>query len=139
MPAIRYRAFGFVCCVTLYDVPDVGDVAYVKHKLKSSSSPTSSPVRFLGFICKGGARKLSWARPGKLIASAVTNGDGVSSEWRELKKDQHVLCVLVQIDTDTFGAFAVVDQDCWPIVRSETAPLLTVVKNPSKGKSAVFR
>lgn len=139
MPAIRYRAYGFVCCVTLYDVPDVGDVAYVKHKLKPSSSPTSSPVRFMGYICKKGARTLSWARPGKLIASAVTNGDGLCSEWRELKKDQHVLAMIVQIDTDTFGAFAVVDQDCWPIVRSETAPLLTLVTTPKKGKIIAMR
>lgn len=139
MPAIRYYAHGFVCAVVLYEVPDVGDTAYVKNKLKLSGSPTWSPVRWQGFICRTGARRLTWGRPAKLIARAVTNGNGISGEWRELKNGEYVRSVVVQIDDSTFAAYALVDKDSWPIVMSETAPLLKIIKTPVKAKVAALR
>lgn len=134
MPAIRFRAHNFVCSIVLYDIPEIGDVVYVKHKLKPSSSPDSSPVRWLGCICSKGARRLSWSRPCKLVASAVTDKDGVSGTWTELNADQYVVGILIQLDESTYGAFAVVGSDYWPIVRSETIPLLRIVRPAQKAK-----
>jgi hypothetical protein len=86
-----------------------------------------SPINWLGFICRAGARRLSWAQRGKLIAASVTNGHILSSEWRDLTKDQYVLCMLVLVADGKYGAFGVVDNDSWPIVISENGPRLTIV------------
>lgn len=137
MPAIRYRAHGFICSVVLFDVPD-GDTAYVKNKLKESGSPTWSPVRWLGFVCQRGANSFSWARRGKLIASAVSNGNGVSGSWKELGAGDYVEAKILQLDESTFGVYAIVDKDLWPIVRSETTPLLTIVRAKQKAKIIGF-
>lgn len=67
-------------------------------------------------------------------ATAITNGDPVADHWRTLNSDEYVVCMIVQISDHKFGAFAVVDRDGWPLVRSDTRPLLTVVAAPAKRK-----
>jgi hypothetical protein len=126
VPSIRYRAHGWVCAVVLHEIPD-GETAYVRNKLISSGSPTWAPVRWLGFICAHGSKAMSWARPGKLNACAVTNGSGLSSEWRELQEDEYVRAIIVQIDDCTFGAYGIVGKDYWPVIMSDTKPLLRLV------------
>jgi hypothetical protein len=138
MPAIRFRAHGWVCNVLLTDVPDIGDTAYVKNKLKVSGSPSWSPVRFLGFVCQKGALSFTWARRGKLIACAVSNGNGVSGEWKELGDQEYVEAKILQLGEATFGAYAIVDKNLWPIVKSETRPLLTIVRDKQTAKIIGF-
>ena len=131
MPAIRFRP-NDVCACVLSNIP--GGMAYLKKSPKARQPLASVPVAWLGFICKAGARMLPSARAGRLIASSITNGDGVCSEWRELASDQYVVCMLLQIgDAHQFGAFGVVDLDGWPIVRNDDAPKLTVV-TPRKAR-----
>ena len=134
MPSIRYRAHGWVCCVPLFEVPD-GETAYVKNKLKQTNLPNWSPVRWMGFVPKPWTRKMSWARPGKLVATSVSNGNGFSGQWRDLDVDEYVVAMLVQIDDETFGVYAVVDDECWPIVRRDGAPRLAIV---TTGKAQIF-
>lgn len=117
----------------LHVIPD-GETAYVRNKLIAAGSPTWAPVRWLGFVCTQGSKSMSWARPGKLNASAVTNGNGFSGEWRQLREDEYVRAIIVQIDDSTFGAYAIVDKDCWPIIMSDTKPLLTLVIPPVERK-----
>lgn len=99
----------------------------MKSNPKLFSPATNSVVEWCGFICAGGARRLSFARKGKLIASSVTNGGVVASQWRDLASDEYCLCMLVLISEGKFGAFGVVDNQGWPIVISEHRPLLKIV------------
>lgn len=133
MPSLTYRAHGFVCSVHLSEIPEPGDTAYVKNKLRQDAQG-DSPVRWLGFICKTGSRALSWAKPGKIVAKAVTNTNIVSGQWRELSDDEYVAAMIVQVDDSTFGAFAIVENDGWPVVKSESKPLLTVVREKKTAK-----
>lgn len=135
MPAIRHYS-NSSCAATLGDIP--GGTAFLKIKPKPGQPSAASPVDWLGFICKAGARRLQFARPGKLVASFVTNGDVVAHEWKPLRADQYVVCMIIQINDHKFGAFAIVDKDGWPIVRSETSPLLTVVTEPKRGRVVSF-
>ena len=134
MSAIRH--YHNASAVVLGDIP--GGTAFLKIKPKPGQSPAASPVDWLGFICKTGARHLRFARPGKLVASYVTNGDFLAHEWKPIRADQYVVCMITQINDHKFGAFAIVDKDGWPIVRSETSPLLTVVTEPQKGRVVSF-
>lgn len=125
MSSIRWRPNG-VCSQSVGEIP--GGVAYVKNNPKLGGPKTACPVRWLGFVCECRSRKLPYARKGKLIATAVTNGEEICSEWRELRDTEYVLCMLVQVgEAHEFGAFAIVDKDNWPIVLSERSPHLTVV------------
>jgi len=137
MPTIRFRAHGFVCAQLLPEVPD-GETAYVRNKLKASGSPTWAPVRWMGYVCEVGSKSMSWARAGKLNASAVTNGNGFCGEWVELKAAEYVRAVIVQLDDSNFGAYAVVGKDCWPIILSDTKPLLSIVTPPIERKVLAF-
>lgn len=133
MPSIKYRAHGFVCSICLSEVAETGDIVFVKNKIKPDSAE-ESPVRWLGFICRTGSRTLSWAKPGKIVASAVTNTNIVSGNWRSVSEDEYVAAMIVQIDESTFGAFAVVENDGWPIVKSESKPLLEIVRDKKTAK-----
>lgn len=137
MPAIRHYSY-HGSAATLGDIP--GGKAFLKTKTKPmpGQSPAISAVDWLGFICKAGARRLRFARPGKLVASYITNGDFLAHDWKPLQADQYVVCMIIQISDTKFGAFAIVDKDGWPIVRSETSPLLTVVTEPKRGRVVSF-
>lgn len=137
MPAIRHYSHNG-SAATLGDIP--GGKAFLKTKTKPMPGQprSASPVEWLGFICKAGARRLPIARPGKLVASYITNGDFLAHDWKPLRADQYVLGMIMQISDTKFGAFAIVDRDGWPIVRSETSPLLTVVTEPKRGQIVSF-
>lgn len=68
----------------------------------------------------------------------MTNGDFLSHDWKALSADQYVVAVIIHVTDHKFGAFAIVDKDGWPIVRSETSTLLTVVTEPKKGRVVSF-
>ena len=137
MPAIRHYSHNG-CAATLGDIPGGKAFLKIKAKPRPGQPPAVSAVDWLGFICKAGARRLRFARPGKMVASYITNGDFLAHDWTPLKADQYVLCMVIQISDIKFGAFAIVDKDGWPIVRSETSPLLTVVTEPRKGRVVSF-
>lgn len=95
MPAIRHYSYNG-CAATLGAIP--GGTAFLKIKSKPAPGRPQaiSAVDWLGFICKAGARRLPFARPGKLVASYVTNGDYLAHEWKPLRSDQYVLCMIMQ-------------------------------------------
>src|SRR5690606_9626868 len=86
MPAIRHYSYNG-CAATLGAIP--GGTAFLKIKSKPAPGRPQaiSAVDWLGFICKAGARRLPFARPGKLVASYVTNGDYLAHEWKPLRSD----------------------------------------------------
>lgn len=137
MSAIRHYSHNG-CAATLGAIPSGTAFLKIKSKPAPGRPQAISAVDWLGFICKAGARRLPFARPGKLVASYVTNGDYLAHEWKPLRSDQYVLCMIMQISDTKFGAFAIVDRDGWPIVRSETSPLLTVVTEPRRGQIVSF-
>ena len=128
MAGLRYRPNG-VCACVLSDVP--GDFVYIKGVARRGEPLANHPARWLGFVCLCRARKLPYARKGKLIATAVTNGDVVGSEWRDLKNTDYVLGMLVQLgQPHEIGAWGVLDEKGWPIVLSEGGPpRLTIISN----------
>jgi len=131
MSAIRYRPNN-VCASVLGDIP--GGTAYVKTNPKLRQPLTASPVKWLGFICSAGCRKLTSGRRGKLVATAITNGDGLVCDWRDLGDRDYVVGWLMHLNDHNFGAFALVDRDGWPLVRSEDSPRLTVINTPTVAK-----
>jgi hypothetical protein len=129
MSAIRYRPNG-VCAQVLGEIP--GGTAYIKTKPKSGPLQ-AFPVKWCGFVCRCRAPKLPMSRQAKLEATAVTNGDVVGHEWRDLKVGEYVLCMLIQIGgAHEFGAFGIVGHDNWPVVLSDSGPRLTLVDSKRK-------
>lgn len=132
MSALRWRPNG-VCAETVGDVP--GGTVHVKTSPRAGAAQGSFPVRWLGFVESFRARKLDLAQKCKIIASAVTDGDVVASQWRDVGKNSYVLGMLVHLPNNEFGVFGVLNRENWPIVLSDdNSPRLTIVPKQKTGQ-----
>ncbi len=137
MSALRWRPNG-VCAETVGDIP--GGTVHVKTSPRVGASQGTYPVRWLGFVESFRARKLVLAQKSKIVASAVTDGDIVASQWRDIGQNCYVLGMLVYLPNDQFGVFGVLNRDNWPIVISENdSPKLTIVSKKTCGQVLIAR
>jgi hypothetical protein len=77
---------------------------------------------WLGYVCMHGLKTLGDGGYVKMQAALISNGDGnFEDEWRELKRDETILCwwsKLHEYGTVAYGVYTIVDDDGWPIITS---------------------
>ncbi len=132
MSALRWRPNG-VCAEVVGDIP--GGTVHIKTSPRAYTAQGSFPVHWLGFVESFRARKLALAQKCKIIASSVTDGDVVASQWLEVGQNSYVLGMLVHLPNSDFGAFGVLNRENWPIVLSDDkSPRLTIVPKQKTGQ-----
>lgn len=71
-------------------------------------------------ICEAAVETLPGLGRVKILASEVTNGDGLGGcEWCGLEKGEHVLGWRCFTSDGNQGVYGVVDKNLWPIIIGE--------------------
>lgn len=119
MPAIRYR-YNNVCAAVV-SFPHFNGARGVSQNIVEIRARNGGLVRvhWSGFVCMAGVPHLGPGGYGKIIAKQVSNGCGVSGDWRELSKDEFVLCWRVVRSDGKTTVYGIVDSDGWPLVMSD--------------------
>lgn len=117
MPAIRYR-YNNVCATVLTHLPSrqvsvANNIVEVRH-----SSGDIARLDWKGFVCVRALPSMGDGKFCKINCTAVTAGDEVSNEWRELTREEYALGWMLQCDDRRPHVYGIVGRGGLPIVVS---------------------